>query len=1395
MKIFHHLSREPVLDLPSTVRRANVLAPMNELLELMGASRAMESLRGDIRRLVGTRPAQRLPSVLIQGETGTGKGLVARLLHRLGQRRDGAFVDVNCAAIPETLLESELFGYERGAFTDARRSKPGLFQTAHRGTIFLDEIGLLPEALQAKLLKAIEERSVRRLGATQSEHVDVWIISATNADLSAAVRTAKFRADLYHRLAVVPLSLPPLRERDDDALLLAEHFLARASADYGLPSRRLTADARARVRAYSWPGNIRELANTMERAALLSETPEVSAAVLELKEAAVDAHVETSRPTPRPIQLNNAIHEHLQTVLDENNGNISRAAAVLGIARNTLRAHIRKFGLSVPDAPHGGRPAPAPGSPSRDTVRAVVREAPTPAVAPHPGRLRWERRLLAALAISLDAAPDVAAFELASTQQELIWKLRSFGARVEELTPVGMVALFGLEPMEDATSRAAHAALAMLRTLDREQGEAATGVRARFAIHARRCLIAHGIDMIGMDATDRREARALLEQLLQMAGPNSIVADHAAAAFLQRRFELESAGASTVPSGRTYRVIGPGRAGFESAGRELSPFVGRDQDLNPLQSLLARAEKGRGQVVGIMGEPGIGKSRLLHEFRQCLTEGRVTYLEGRCLSYGDTIPYLPIIDILRSMLGITEADSSEMIVEKMRSGLHVLAMEPKEWAPCLLHLLGRREAAESVASLSPEAVKARTIEALQQMIFRSSRLRPIVVAIEDLQWIDQASEHALSSLAETAATSRILLLVTYRPSHQPPWLGRSYASQLALQRLSDADSLAVVRSIVPEDRLAPELEQTIISHADGIPFFLEELVRAVVEHPDLVSEVSVPETIQDVLVARLDRLPAEERELLQTASVIGKDVSVAILGAVTGVAEPVLRRQLGRLQAAEFLYEKDLLSTAPEFTFKHALTHEVTYRSVLEAGRRALHARVAGVIETLYPERVDEYLDRLAHHAVRGGVWEKAVPYLRRAGQRALMSSANREAAEFFRQALNALGQLPQTPAILQQAIDVRLSLRDALWVLAELSELQRHLRAAETLAVSLGDRRREGRIACYLCQYSWAVVALDAALEAGERALAIAESLPDPALREETSFYLGLVHLARGDARRAADMFSTNLKTLDNVIQAHPGEFPSPRFAANGPILVRGWMARVLAELGNFADAEAWGQEAVRLAESGKSPFALIAALAGLGASYVRRGQPRHAIPLLQSALDLCRGYNFNNWLATVAGYLGSAYASLGEVDSGLELLQTAVDVGSRAGIMSSYSLWLTHLGEACLLAHRPQDALVHARRALALASEHKERGYEAWALRLIAEIAASADPPDRDEAETRYGEALALAERLGMRPLVARCHLGLGRLYERVGERTRAETHLARGTGLCRELAMPLAQGPEAA
>ena len=256
---------------------------MKHLAELLGESPGIEAIRDRIKRLVARQQdARRLPPVLIDGETGTGKGLLARLIHRAGPRPDGPFVDVNCAAIPETLLEAEMFGFERGAFTDARRAKPGLLQTANRGTIFLDEVGLLSEGLQAKLLKVLEERTVRRLGSTRDEPIDVWILTATNEDLKAAIQGRRFREDLYHRLAVLTLSLPPLRERGEDVLVLAEHYLGLACADYGVSAKTLSADAQAALRAYGWPGNVRELANLMERVALLSSDPAVTSEALGL---------------------------------------------------------------------------------------------------------------------------------------------------------------------------------------------------------------------------------------------------------------------------------------------------------------------------------------------------------------------------------------------------------------------------------------------------------------------------------------------------------------------------------------------------------------------------------------------------------------------------------------------------------------------------------------------------------------------------------------------------------------------------------------------------------------------------------------------------------------------------------------------------------------------------------------------------------------------------------------------------------------------------------------------------------------------------------------------------------------------------------------------------------
>jgi len=440
---------------------------MPVLGQVLGESAPIAAVRDQVTRLLrsASGPGRRLPPILVLGETGTGKGLLASAIHAGSLRAEGPFVDVNCAAIPETLIEAELFGFERGAFTDARQAKPGLFQAASGGTIFLDEVGLLPVSMQSKLLKVIEEREVRRLGSTRSEPVDTAILAATSEDLAVAVRDGRFRPDLYHRLAVVTLQLPPLRARGRDIVVLAEEFLARVCEDYGLPTRELTEDARAALLAYSWPGNVRELANVLERAALLADGPHLTAASLGLP---AQAPVEVERVGGADHDAERERRQVLDA-LEATDWNFTRAAARLGLPRNTLRYRVERLGLSAEghtERRRGGRPPAA--------------RAATPAESPAPA-VRETRRVTLMQARIVGEVPE--SWELARSLEEGIGKIRSFGGQVEEITDDTMLAVFGLEPDEDAPRRATYAALALRALAARSTGEPAAPPRLSLALH------------------------------------------------------------------------------------------------------------------------------------------------------------------------------------------------------------------------------------------------------------------------------------------------------------------------------------------------------------------------------------------------------------------------------------------------------------------------------------------------------------------------------------------------------------------------------------------------------------------------------------------------------------------------------------------------------------------------------------------------------------------------------------------------------------------------------------------------------------------------------------------------------------------------------------------------
>lgn len=327
------------------------------LAEIIGESPSIRALRQQIERIAGLESAGEggAPTVLILGETGVGKEMVARAIHYQGRRSNGPFVEINCAAIPASLLEAELFGYEKGAYTDARTAKPGLFEAADGGTLFLDEIGHMDPAIQVKLLKAIEEKSVRRVGGLRVKTFNARIITATNRDLEAAVAEGAVRPDLYYRIKALTIQVPPLRDRGADITLLARHFLDRFTRQYGLPAKALAPEAEAHLLAYSWPGNVRELAHVMERAVLLYAGPTVQAELLGLPagkarapltvKAGGDVQVDFASGG---IVLDEVERQLIAEALQAAGWNRARAAQLLGISKETLRYRMERYQLRPP---------------------------------------------------------------------------------------------------------------------------------------------------------------------------------------------------------------------------------------------------------------------------------------------------------------------------------------------------------------------------------------------------------------------------------------------------------------------------------------------------------------------------------------------------------------------------------------------------------------------------------------------------------------------------------------------------------------------------------------------------------------------------------------------------------------------------------------------------------------------------------------------------------------------------------------------------------------------------------------------------------------------------------------------------------------------------------------
>lgn len=1006
--------------------------------------------------------------------------------------------------------------------------------------------------------------------------------------------------------------------------------------------------------------------------------------------------------------------------------------------------------------------------------RAVVIARPRePADALLAAALEGERKqvtvlfadLKGSLELLADRDPEDARRLLDPVLERMIEAVRRYEGTVNQVLGDGIMALFGAPvAQEDHAVRACYAALAMqasvaayAREVQRTEG---VPVQIRVGLNSGEVVVRAIDSDLHLDYSAVGQTTHLAARMEQMALPGSVLATVHTARLAEGYVETRPLGPARVRGLaepiEVHEITGPGpiRSRLEAArARGLVGFVGRETEQAALEAALARASGGAGQTVVVVGEAGVGKSRLLYEVARAAGRRGWTVLEAAAVPYGRGAAVLPVVELLRRYFGIGEHDAAPAVREKVAGRLLMLDESLKDALAPILALLDALPEDWAFRTLDPEERKRQTQAAVARLVACESRRAPLLLVVEDLHWADEGTLAVLEVLASGLGAARAVLAVSMRPQAGPR-LGWEGVVEVRLEPLPAEPAAALLDALLGDDPSLQVLKGLLLERAAGNPLFLEEGVRTLVETGILVGargayrlarmpdRLEIPATVQAV-PARIDRLPAADKRLLQTAAVIGVDVPLALLKAVADQDDEAVRAALGRLRAAELLDEACLFPDL-EYRFRHALTHEVAYRSLLQERRRALHAAVVEAIHSLDPQAPERQIERLAHHAFHGELWEEAVAYLRRAGARAAARSAHAEAVGRFEQALLALARLPRQRELQREALAIRLDLRRALLPLGRPDRILEHLAQAAALAEELEDRRELARISALRANHFWWVGEPESAVAAALRALGPASELGDLTLETTSRFYLGQARHALGEYREAIVCFQA-------VVDVAAREIGAGRLRGLAPLFFGSWLVRCLLEVGALSEAQEQVERAARLAAASDAPHAAIAVGHARGLLGVHGHGPEAAIEALEHARALAERVRLPVLTITTDALLGRSHALAGAPARAVPLLARAVDRAEALGMAVDQALRRAWLAEARAAAGQAGEAEAEATAALAAARRYRERGNEAHALVARAAAARSAGA-DRD-AVADLREAQRLAEALGMRPLADRC------------------------------------------
>ena len=1056
---------------------------------------------------------------------------------------------------------------------------------------------------------------------------------------------------------------------------------------------------------------------------------------------------------------------------------------------------LNRIGAKFCDGCGAALNAQAPSAPAADVSGVPVSTDLTA-----PDVLDGERKTVTALFADLkgstelmrDIDPEEARAIVDPVLQLMMAAVHRYDGYVAQSTGDGIFAMFGAPVAhEDHPQRALHAALAIQDEL-RRYGETRTAgqpaLEARIGVNTGEVVLRTVNTGAHTEYSPVGHAANLAARLQTVAPAGGVIVSDDTRKLVEDYFELRHLGAAMLRGiaepVNVYQVMsaGPLRGHFDVAARRgLTRFVGREHELAQIRRALELAVGGHGQLVAIVAEAGAGKSRLVYEFKAPLPSG-CRLLEAYSVSYGRASAWLPVLELLRDYFGIENADDGATRREKVRTALAALDPGLNDTLPYLCGLLGIQETPDPLAQMDPPIRQRRARDAIKRIIVSQSLVRPTVLIFEDLHWIDGETQALLDLVADSIGSARVLLLVNYRPEYRHQWANKSYYSQLRLDALGRESAGQILAALLGESPELDSLKHIIIERTQGNPFFIEEMVQALFDEGALMrngtvkvmrplGQLRMPPTVQGILAARIDRLPSAEKDLLQTLAVVGRQAPLAVI--MEMVAKPQIERMLGNLQAGEFIYEQAGSSGAVAYEFKHALTQEVAYNSMLIERRKVLHERAGQALEEMFAARLDDYVDELARHYTSSENIPKAVEYLRRSGQQALQRCAPADAANILDAATRLLQKLPVEAERIQLELPLQMTLGYAFILLKGWGG--REIEQAFSRALEIGEHLSNPPEIFFALfgLYGNCHVSGDfrSARERAQKLLRLAQTTGDHTHLVLAHYAMGETCLHNGELELAREhqeiVLSLYDEMRDRALAFRLGADVKPGILsyAGGNLWLLGYPDQALATV----------KKAIAFAQTLSHPNSVAGAVFFLSFVQRLRREARAVKETAERVITFSTEQGFRTWFLFSTHHRGWAIAEQGDYEEGIALMRKALSVAHRAGADIARTDLLCHLAEACMKAGRLDDAFSAVSEALTAVGQQEERYYEAEIHRVKGEVLMRQDGSNVGEPEKCFRHAVEIARAQSGKSLELRATTSLARLLRETDREDEARTMMA--------------------